>query len=48
VETELAVEFGLEKLEGVNVLKSIDIAEAIIYALSAPLRVNVRIILLQI
>jgi len=31
----------LSKLEGMNMLKSIDIAEAIMYALSAPQRVNV-------
>jgi len=37
----MAEEFGLDKLDGVNMLKSIDIAEAIMYALSAPQRVNV-------
>jgi len=39
VETEMTEH--LSKLEGVKMLKSIDIAEAIIYALSAPQRVNV-------
>jgi len=32
----------LSKLGVITMLKSIDIAEAIIYALSAPQRVNVR------
>jgi len=32
----------LSKLGAITMLKSIDIAEAIIYALSAPQRVNVR------
>ncbi|XP_022175344.1 farnesol dehydrogenase-like [Myzus persicae] len=45
VETEMTVEFS--KLEGVNLLKSIDIAEAIMYALSAPQRVNVAEIIIR-
>jgi len=40
----MAIEVGLDKLKGVKMLKPIDIAEAIMYALSAPQRVNVRII----
>ncbi|XP_015364161.1 PREDICTED: farnesol dehydrogenase-like, partial [Diuraphis noxia] len=40
VDTEMAVEFGLHKLKGVSMLKTIDIADAIMYALSAPQRVN--------
>ncbi|KAL5243139.1 hypothetical protein ACI65C_010549 [Semiaphis heraclei] len=47
VETEMAVEFGLDKLEGVKTLKPIDIAEAIMYALSAPQRVNVSEIIIR-
>jgi len=35
----MTVEFS--KLEGFKMLKSIDVAEAILYALSAPRRVNV-------
>jgi len=41
VETEMVLGIGLNKLEGLKMLKSIDIAEAVIYALSAPQRVNV-------
>ncbi|XP_060868443.1 farnesol dehydrogenase-like [Metopolophium dirhodum] len=47
VETEMAVGFGLEKFKGINVLKSSDIAEAIIYVLSAPQRVNVVEIIIR-
>jgi len=39
VETEMIEEVG--QLKKMNMLKSIDIAEAIMYALSAPQRVNV-------
>ncbi|CAI6347523.1 unnamed protein product [Macrosiphum euphorbiae] len=47
VETEMAVEFGFDKLEGVRMLKSIDIAEAIMYALSAPQSVNIAEIIIR-
>ncbi|CAH1708924.1 unnamed protein product [Aphis gossypii] len=45
VETEMTE--SLSKLEGVNMLKSIDIAEAIMYVLSAPQRVNVSEIIIR-
>ncbi|XP_060868890.1 farnesol dehydrogenase-like [Metopolophium dirhodum] len=45
VETEMTLEFS--KLEGFKMLKSIDIAEAIMYALSAPQRVNVAEIIIR-
>jgi len=41
VETEIAIEFGLVKLKGTNILKSIDIAKAIMYTFCVPQRVNV-------
>ncbi|XP_022165317.1 farnesol dehydrogenase-like [Myzus persicae] len=41
VETEITKDLGMDKLKGVKMLKSIDIAEAILYALSAPQHVNV-------
>ncbi|XP_026809481.1 farnesol dehydrogenase-like [Rhopalosiphum maidis] len=45
VETEMTEDFS--KMEGVKMLKSIDIAEAIMYALSAPQRVNVSEIIIR-
>ncbi|CAI6370851.1 unnamed protein product [Macrosiphum euphorbiae] len=45
VETEMTQE--LSKLEGFKMLKSIDIAEAIMYALSTPQRVNVAGIIIR-
>ncbi|CAI6349114.1 unnamed protein product [Macrosiphum euphorbiae] len=45
VETEMTQE--LSKLEGFKMLKSIDIAEAIMYALSTPQRVNVAEIIIR-
>ncbi|NP_001153866.1 short-chain dehydrogenase/reductase-like [Acyrthosiphon pisum] len=45
VDTEMTLEFS--KMEGFKMLKSIDIAEAILYALSAPQRVNVAEIIIR-
>ncbi|XP_026809482.1 farnesol dehydrogenase-like [Rhopalosiphum maidis] len=45
VETEMTEE--VRHLKGVNMMKSIDIAEAILYALSAPQRVNVAEIIIR-
>ncbi|XP_060842512.1 farnesol dehydrogenase-like [Rhopalosiphum padi] len=45
VETKMTEE--LSKLEGVKMLKSIDVAEAIMYALSAPQHVNISEIIIR-
>lgn len=41
VETEMSAQFNLGALKENTALKAIDIADAIVYALSAPQRVNV-------
>lgn len=41
VETDMIAPFGIKNASGNAIMKPIDIADAIIYALSAPQRVNV-------
>lgn len=41
VDTEMTERFGQDTLEKIGQIKSIDVVDAIIYALSAPQRVNV-------
>jgi len=43
VETEMTQQIGSTKLPELNMLKSVDVVDAILFALSAPRRVNVSL-----